>query len=177
MNQEDNQTQTQAASAEASAADAAPKSLEDLLADAEARVQEQKDAWLRALADAENARKRSQAEIASARKFAVEGMAENLLPVIDSLEAALADTSSDPAALRNGVELTLRQLKSAFEKAGIAEIAPAEKARFDPNQHQAMAAVEAEADPNTVVSVLQKGYTLKERVLRPALVTVAKAKS
>ena len=158
-------------------APAPEKSLEELLAEAEARVQEQKDAWLRALADTENLRKRSHAEVSAARKFAVEGMAEALIPVIDSLEAALAAEAADPATLRSGVELTLRQLKAAFEKSGIAEIAPAPQAKFDPHHHQAMAAVEADAEPNTVVAVLQKGYSLHERVVRPALVTVAKARS
>ena len=181
MNQNDNEAPDTAAGpagGPAPADAAAPEiTLEARLAEAEAQVQAQKDAWLRALADAENARKRAQAEVASARKFAVEGIAEGLLPVIDSLEAALADGSADPATLRSGVELTLRQLKSAFDKAGIADIAPGAGSKFDPHHHQAMAAVEAEADPNTVVSVLQKGYRIHERVIRPALVTVAKARA
>jgi len=153
------------------------KSLETLLAEAEAQIQEHKDAYLRALADAENARKRAQGDIASARKYAVEGMAESLLPVIDSLEAGLAADSSDPATLKSGMELTLRQLNSAFEKAHLVAIAPDAGTKFDPHHHQAMAAVESEAEPNTVVSVLQKGFRLHERVVRPALVTVAKAKT
>ena len=156
---------------------AAPaKTLEELLAEAEAKVQEQRDAWLRALADAENARKRAQTDIASAHKYGVERLAEALVPVMDSLQAALADHASDVATLRSGVELTLKQLGAAFEKASLAEINPAARDKFDPHFHQAMMAVEADADPNTVVAVMQKGYRLHDRVIRPALVTVAKAK-
>ena len=157
---------------------AQPASLETRLADAEARIQEQHDAWLRAVADAENARKRAQADISNARKFAVESIAESLLPVLDSLEAALASDHTDPATLQSGVELTLRQLKSAFERAHIAEINPPAAEKFNPHHHQAMASVESSTEPpNTIVSVMQKGYTLHERVIRPALVTVAKAKA
>ena len=157
---------------------AAPaKTLEELLAEAEAKVQEQRDAWLRALADAENARKRAQTDIASAHKYGVERLAEALVPVMDSLQAALADHASDVATLRSGVELTLKQLGAAFEKTSLAEINPAARDKFDPHFHQAMMAVEADADPNTVVAVMQKGYRLHDRVIRPALVTVAKARS
>ena len=153
------------------------KSLEDLLAEAETKLQEQRDAWLRAMADAENARKRAQADIAAAHKYGVERIAESLVPVMDSLQAALATDSTDPATLRSGVEITLKQLQAAFEKAGMAEIEPAEKDKFDPHFHQAMTAVEADADPNTVVQVMQKGYRLHDRLVRPALVTVAKART
>jgi molecular chaperone GrpE len=147
------------------------KSLEDLLAEAQGKLEQQRETMLRAVADAENARKRAQAEAAASQKYALERFAEGLLPVVDSLEAALrsGDTS--------GVELTLKQLRAALEKSNIREIDPAPGERFDPHRHQAMAAVEAEADPNTVVSVMQKGYRLHDRVLRPALVTVAKNKS
>ena len=96
---------------------------------------------------------------------------------MDSLQAALADHASDVATLRSGVELTLKQLGAAFEKASLAEINPAARDKFDPHFHQAMMAVEADADPNTVVAVMQKGYRLHDRVIRPALVTVAKARS
>ena len=153
-----------------------PKSLEDLLADAETKLQEQRDAWLRALADAENARKRAQADISAAHKYGVERIAESLVPVMDSLKAALATDSTDPATLRSGVELTLKQLQAAFEKAGLVEINPAPKEKFDPHLHQAMTAVETDADPNTVVQVMQKGYRLHDRLVRPALVSVAKAR-
>lgn len=144
------------------------KSLEERLAEAEARIQQQRDSMLRAVADADNARKRAQAEAAAAQKYALERFVEGLLPVADSLEAALksGDTS--------GVELTLKQFKAALDKSGVREIAPAPGERFDPYRHQAMAAVEGNAEPNTVVSVMQKGYALYDRVLRPALVTVAK---
>jgi|SRR5687767_7066889 len=146
------------------------KSLEELLAEAQAKIEQQRDTMLRAVADAENARKRAQGEAASAQKYALERFAERLLPVMDSLEAALrsGDTS--------GVELTLKQLTEALEKSSIRPIEPTAGERFDPHRHQAMAAVEADSEPNTVVSVLQKGYRLHDRVLRPALVTVAKAK-
>ena len=151
------------------------KSLEELLAEAQAKIETQRDALLRAVADAENARKRAQAEAAAGQKFAVERFAETLIPVVDSLEAAVAAAKDMPQAMREGVELTLRQLKSAFEKAHLSEIAPAVGERFDPHRHQAMAAVPAEAEPNTIVALMQKGYALHERVLRPALVTVARA--
>jgi len=145
------------------------KSLEELLAEAQAKMEQQRDTLMRAVADAENARKRAQAEVSSARKYALESFAEGLLPVMDSLEAArkTGDVS--------GVELTLKQLRSALEKSSIREIDPKPGERFDPHRHQAMAAVEAKADPNTIVAVMQKGYSLHDRVLRPALVTVAKA--
>jgi len=146
-----------------------PKSLEALLAEAQAKIEQQRDTMMRAVADAENARKRAQAEAANAQKYALERFAEGLLPVVDSLEAALksGDTS--------GVELTLKQLKGALEKSSVREIDPKAGERFDPYRHQAMAAVEAEAEPNTIVNVMQKGYALHDRVLRPALVSVAKA--
>ena len=144
------------------------KSLDQLLAEAQAKIEEQRDAWMRALADAENARKRAQADISQARKYAAERIVEDLLPVMDSLEAALQ--SKDVS----GVELTLRQLKSAFDRANLGEICPAPGERFDPHRHQAMAAVESDAEPNTVVALMQKGYSLHDRIIRPALVTVAK---
>jgi molecular chaperone GrpE len=151
------------------------KSAEELLAEAQAKIEEQRDAMLRAVADADNVRKRAQAEAVASQKYAVERFGESLLPVMDSLQAALQ--SKDVS----GVELTLRQLKAALEKAGIREVDPKPGERFDPHRHQAMAAVEAPSgeirEPNTVVAVMQKGYLLHERVLRPALVTVAKSAS
>jgi molecular chaperone GrpE len=144
------------------------KSLEAQLAEAQAKLEQQREQMLRAVADADNTRKRVQAEAASAQKYALERFANGLLPVLDSLEAAVksADIS--------GVELILRQLAGAMEKANVREINPAPGERFDPYRHQAMAAVESESQPDSVVSVLQKGYSLADRVLRPALVTVAK---
>jgi len=150
---------------------------EELLAEAQAKLEEQREAWLRALADAENARKRALADISQARKYAAERTVEDLLPVMDSLEAALSAGSADPGALRAGVELTRKQLQSAFERAGVAEVNPTPGQRFDPHRHQAMAATESDQEPNTVLAVLQKGYALHERVVRPALVTIAKAKA
>jgi molecular chaperone GrpE len=145
------------------------KSLEQLLAEAQAKFEQERDTMMRAVADADNARKRAQAEAAAAQKYALERFAEGLLPVLDSLEAAVksGDTS--------GVELTLKQLRGVLEKSSVREIDPKPGERFDPHRHQAMAAVEADTEPNTVVAVMQKGYHLHDRVLRPALVTVAKA--
>ena len=145
------------------------KSLEEQLAEAQARLVEQREQMLRAVADADNTRKRVQAEAATAQKYALERFANGLLPVLDGLEAAVK------SADLSGVELVLRQLVAALDKANIREINPAPGERFDPYRHQAMAAVESQSDPNTVVSVMQKGYSLADRVLRPALVTVAKA--
>ena len=155
------------------------KSVEEQLADARATMEQmraqQRDATLRALADAENARKRFQSEAANSQKYAIERFAESLLPVMDSLEAALANRDASPDALRDGVELTLRQLSQALEKSRVTPISPTPGERFDPHRHQAVAAVEAQSEPNTIVSVMQKGYHLHDRILRPALVTVAKA--
>ena len=151
-----------------------PRSLEELLAEAQAKIEEHRNAHLRALADADNARKRAQADIAAAGKYAVERIVADLVPVVDSLEAALA-VQADEGPLRSGVELTLKQLRGALEKAKVSEINPAPGTKFDPNRHQAMAAVPSEAEPNTVIAIMQKGYLLHDRVVRPALVTVAKA--
>ena len=152
------------------------QSPEALLLIAEAKIQELSDAWLRAKAETENVRKRAQADVAGAHKFATETFAESLLPVRDSLEAALASDSTQLDSLRSGVELTLRQLDAAFDKANLKEVAAAGE-KFDPNRHQAISMIDADAEANTVVGVLQKGYVLHERVLRPALVTVAKPKA
>ena len=154
--------------------DNSDKPIEQQLAEAQAQVLSQRDQMLRAMADAENARKRFQAEAANSQKYAIERFAESLLPVMDSLEATLANKDASPEALRDGVQLTLRQLSQALEKARIAAISPVPGERFDPHRHQAMAAVEADSEPNTVVATMQKGYQLHDRVLRPALVTVAK---
>ena len=162
--------------AETAPAAAGEKSLDRLLAEAVARIEEQRDAHLRAVAEAENIRKRAQADIAAAHKFGVERFAEGLLPEMDSLEAAVAAAADAPQALRDGLELTLKQLQASFQKANLVQIAPAAGERFDPHRHQAMAAVEAEnMTPNSIVSVVLKGYSLHDRVVRPALVTVAKA--
>jgi len=153
------------------------RSQEELLADAQAQLDEQREARLRALADADNTRKRAQAEIAQARKFATERLIEELLPVMDSLDAALGASADDGAALLSGVDVTRKQLLGVFERAGVVEATPEPGQRFDPHRHQAMVAVESEQEPNSVVAVHQKGYALHERIVRPALVTVAKAKT
>ncbi len=150
--------------------------LEEALRIAELKAAEHHDAWLRAKAEGENIRRRAQEDIAKASKFAAEKFATSMLPVKDSLEAALSVENQTVEKLREGVELTLRQLVSAFEGANLAEENPLGQ-KFDPNKHQAISAVEADAEPNTVVSVLQKGYLLNDRVIRPALVMVAKARS
>jgi molecular chaperone GrpE len=151
------------------------KPLEQQLAEAGAEAAQHKETMLRALADSENARKRFQAEAANSQKFAIERFAESILPVMDSLEAALANKDASTEAMREGVNLTLRQLNQALDKARVSAIAPAPSERFDPHRHQAMAAVPSNSEPNTIVATLQKGYALHDRILRPALVTVAKA--
>ena len=155
--------------------DEGSKSLEELLSEAQAKIEQQRDAMLRAVAEAENARKRAQAEASTSQKYAIERFAQTLLPVVDSLEAATAAAQDAPGALLEGVEITLRQLKAAFQKANLGEIAPSLGERFDPYRHQAMSTVPSEAEPNTVAAVMQKGYSLHDRILRPALVTVTRA--
>jgi molecular chaperone GrpE len=147
------------------------------LAELEAKHTEVSDAYLRARAEAENTRRRADEEIAKARKYAVEGFAESLLPVKDSLEAAISIPSATPEQLLEGVHATLRQLAAVLDRNRITEIAPAAGARFDPHQHQAISVVPADQEPNTVVTLLQKGYAIADRVLRPALVTVSAAAS
>ncbi|WP_407280030.1 nucleotide exchange factor GrpE [Aromatoleum evansii] len=165
----------QVEAADERAGDSMP-SLEESLRQAELKAAEHHDAWLRAKAEAENIRRRAQEDIAKASKFAAEKFANAMLPVKDSLEAALATENQTIESLREGVELTLKQLASAFQTAGVTEENPV-GSKFDPNRHQAIAMIEAEGEANTVVNVLQKGYLLHERVLRPAMVTVSKGKS
>ena len=155
----------------------------DPLADAQAELANVKaqnatlaDQYLRAQADVQNARRRADEEISKARKFAVEGFADSLLPVLDSLEAGLAIQSATPEQIREGAEATLRQLKSALERNKVVEINPAAGTKFDPHHHQAISVVPAQQEANTVVIVLQKGYLIADRVLRPALVTVTAPK-
>ena len=134
------------------------------------------DNYLRAKAETENARRRADDEISKARKFALESFAESLLPVADSLEAGLAIKDATPEQIREGATATLNQLKSALQRNKVIEISPPAGTRFDPHQHQAISMVPSEQEANTVVGVLQKGYLIAERVLRPALVTVAAPK-
>lgn len=150
-------------------------SLEQSLKRAELLAQEHHDAWLRAKAESDNIRKRAQLDIANAHKFAIENFAGELLAVKDSLEAALNTEAPSMENLKSGVELTLKQLSTAFEKSGLHEINPAGE-KFDPHKHQAISMIESDAESNTVVAVLQKGYQLHDRVVRPALVTVSKTK-
>lgn len=146
------------------------------LAALQAKNQELVDQYLRAQADMQNTRRRAEEEISKARKFALEAFAESLLPVWDSLEAGLAHPDAGVQVVREGAEATLRQLKAALERNRVIEVNPAVGAKFDPNVHQAISVVPAEQEANTVVSVLQKGFLIAERVLRPALVTVAAPK-
>ena len=134
------------------------------------------DQYLRAQAEMQNVRRRSEEEASKARKYAVESFAESLLPVCDSLEAGLHHADQTAEQIRAGAEATLRQLKQALERNKVLEINPGPGAKFDPHQHQAISVVPADQEANTVVAVLQKGYVIADRVLRPALVTVAAAK-
>jgi molecular chaperone GrpE len=156
-------------------ADPLTKALADV-AILQAKVAELQDQFLRGQAEVQNARRRAEDEISKARKFAVESFADSMLPVIDSLEAGLAIQEATVAQIREGSEATLRQLKSALERNKVLVIEPATGTKFDPHHHQAISMVPAEQEANTIVSVLQKGYTIADRVLRPALVTVAAPK-
>jgi molecular chaperone GrpE len=155
---------------------AAAPSAETRLAELEARLAEASDAFLRAKAEAENTRRRADEEVSKARKFAIEAFAESLLPVTDSLTAAIAIQNATPEQLLEGVHATLRQLNQALERNRVLPISPQAGTRFDPHQHQAISVVPADQEPNTVVTVLQKGYLIADRVLRPALVTVSAPK-
>lgn len=147
---------------------------EERLAEAERKAAEHYEAWLRAKADLENTRRRAQEDIGKAGRFAVDKFAEAMLPVKDSLEATLKAESATLENLRAGVELTLRQLAAGLQSAGIVEVDPVGE-KFDPHRHQAISTAEAEGEANRVLTVLQKGYMLHERVLRPALVIVSRA--
>lgn len=146
------------------------------LATLQAKSAELADQYLRAKADAENARRRSEDEISKARKFAVESFAESLLPVADSLEAGLLIADATVEQIREGAQATLRQLVAALERNKVIAIAPPPATKFDPHQHQAISVVPSEQEANTVVGLLQKGYSIADRVLRPALVTVSAPK-
>jgi molecular chaperone GrpE len=154
----------------------ADSELEQQLSHAEASLAEMQDAFLRAKADVENIRRRAQEDLASAHKYAIENFAEALVPVKDSLEAALQVETPPNESFKEGVEMTLKQLSSAFEKNRLYEISPKPGEKFDPGKHQAVSMVPADQEPNTVVNVLQKGYMIADRLLRPALVTVAQEK-
>jgi molecular chaperone GrpE len=151
--------------------------VEQKLATAESRATEMQDAYLRAKAEAENVRRRAQDDVAKAHKFAIENFAEALVPVKDSLEMALKLDTPSADSLKEGVEMTLKQLAAAFERNRLLEINPSPGDKLDPMKHQAISIVPAEQEANTIVSVLQKGYLIADRLLRPALVTVAQEKS
>lgn len=169
--------ETPAADTAASEAAGAPASgAEQKLAEAEARLAELQDSFLRAKAEAENMRRRAQEDIAKAHKFAIENFAEALVPVKDSLEMALKVETPSVESLKEGVEMTLKQLVSAFEKNRLLEVNPQAGDKLDPMKHQAISMVPSEQEANTIVSVLQKGYTIADRLLRPALVTVSQQK-
>ena len=155
---------------------AANPSLEEQLSAAQAKLAEMQDAFMRAKAEGDNIRRRAQEDVAKAHKFAVESFAEALLPVKDSLEMALTVETPSVESLKEGVEMTLKQLTSAFERNKLLEVVPAAGDKLDPNRHQAVAMVPAEQEANTVVAVLQKGYTIADRLLRPAIVPAAQPK-
>ena len=151
------------------------QAMEERVIELEAQLAKAREDFLRAKAETENVRRRAQEDIAKAHKYGVEQFAEALVPVKDSLDAAMTDQSGSVEALKNGVELTLKQLNAAFEKGRVVSLDPAGE-KFDPAKHQAISMVEADGEPNRVVTVLQKGYLIYDRVLRPALVTVSKVK-
>lgn len=152
-------------------------SAEAQLSELQAQLATLNDAFLRAKAESENVRRRADEEMSKARKFAVESFAESLLPVMDSLQAAIAQPEASTPQVLEGVHATLRQLAAALERHKVIEVAPPPGTKFDPHQHQAISVVPADQEANTVVAVLQKGYLIADRVLRPALVTVAAAKA
>ncbi|WP_292040531.1 nucleotide exchange factor GrpE [Massilia sp. UBA6681] len=150
--------------------------LEAQLSATEAKLAEMHDAFMRAKADAENIRRRAQEDVSKAHKFAIESFAEAMVPVRDSLEMALKVESQTVESIREGVEMTLKQLTAAFEKNRLVEVMPQAGEKLDPNKHQAVAVVPSEQEANTVVAVLQKGYMIADRLLRPAIVTAAAPK-
>jgi molecular chaperone GrpE len=173
MTQQETTPQTDA-SAEAAEPTVMP-SMEEQLQAAERKAQEHYDAWMYAKAEGENIRRRATEDISKAQKFAVERFSNEMLAVMDSLQAALAVENTTVENFKSGMELTLKQLSSVFEKFNINEINPVGE-KLDPHKHQAISMIESDQAANTVVSVMQKGYTLNERVLRPALVLVSKGK-
>jgi molecular chaperone GrpE len=178
---QDQENQEAPAEAQPGNADAQPQEagnpgLEEQLAQVEAKLAEMHDAFMRAKADGENIRRRAQEDVAKAHKFAIESFAESMVPVRDSLEMALKVETPTIESLKEGVELTLKQLASAFEKNRLLEVLPAPGDKLDPMKHQAVSLVPSEQEANTVVAVLQKGYTIADRLLRPAIVTVAQPK-
>jgi molecular chaperone GrpE len=150
-------------------------SLTAQLAEVQSKLAETQDAYLRAKAEADNTRRRAQEDIAKAHKFAIESFAESLLPVKDSLEMALKVETPSIESLKEGVDMTLKQLAAAFDKHRLIEVNPQPGEKLDPMKHQAISMVPAEQEANTIVTVLQKGYMISDRLLRPALVTVSQS--
>ena len=179
MNPQESDPHSGAAASEPPSADSVlPEApAEQQLSELQGRYTELNDAFLRARAEAENTRRRADEEMSKARKFAIDAFAESLLPVMDSLQAAIAQPDAATAQVLEGVHATLRQLSAALERNKVLEIAPPAGTKFDPRHHQAISVVPADQEANTVVSVLQKGYLISDRVLRPALVTVTAAKT
>ncbi|MFH2133566.1 MAG: nucleotide exchange factor GrpE [Pseudomonadota bacterium] len=182
MEQNENKPQIEQQETVAPTENAAPEtttdttpSMEEMLQEAERKAQEHYDAWMYAKAEGENIRRRAAEDVSKAQKFAVERFSNEMLAVMDSLQAGLAVETENVESFKSGMELTLKQLSSVFEKFNIVEINPVGE-KMDPNKHQAIGMVDSDQEANTVVSVMQKGYTLNERVLRPALVMVAKGK-
>jgi molecular chaperone GrpE len=169
QNLQDDNTQTE----EDLQQNGAAGSLDDRIGELEAQLKEAQASVLYVKADGENIRRRAMDDIEKARKFALEKFSNELLAVKDSLDAALLIEAADVQSYKDGVKLTANQLASVFDKFNITEINPLGE-KFDPNKHQAISMLENSGEPNTVTSVLQKGYTLNDRVLRPALVMVAK---
>jgi len=151
-------------------------SLEEMLKEAERRAQEHHDSWMYAKAECENIRRRGNEDVAKAQKYAVERFSKEMLAVKDTLEAGLTVETANVESFKNGMELTLKQLSGVFEKFNISEINPVGE-KFDAHKHQAISMVESDQPANTIISVMQKGYALNERVLRPALVLVSKPQS
>ncbi|WP_293766271.1 nucleotide exchange factor GrpE [uncultured Aquitalea sp.] len=162
---------------DAQAAESVVLTPEERIEALEKELAESREQTLRALADIENLRRRHTEELASSQKYAINKFAQELVPVKDYLEMALLDQSGQIDTLKMGVDMTLKQLAAAFDKAQIREVSPKAGDKLDPHLHQAMSAEESDAEPNTIVRVLQKGYLLAERTLRPAMVVVAKAKA
>jgi molecular chaperone GrpE len=171
-----NQPEADAAAQATQAAPSAEPSLEEQLSATEAKLADMHDAFMRAKADGENIRRRAQEDVSKAHKFAIESFAEAMVPVRDSLEMALKVEVPTVDSIKEGVEMTLKQLTTAFEKNRLVEVMPQAGDKLDPNKHQAVAVVPSEQEAGTVVTVLQKGYMIADRLLRPAIVTAAAPK-
>jgi len=171
--QEDKQADLDNSQSETPIEETSVQTAEERIAELEAALEEAKASVLYTKAEGENIRRRANDDIDKARKFALEKFSGELLAVKDSLDAAVLIEAADVQSYKDGIQITIKQLAAVFEKFHIAEVNPVGE-KFDPNKHQAISMLENSGEPNTVTSVLQKGYTLNDRVLRPALVMVAK---